>query len=114
MYCTGCGQAVSQGARFCSYCGAAVVADTTGSTADTSYPAGQQSMRRVLRRRTGKMIAGVCAGIAQTYGWDISLVRFVFAFSAILLFPVGLIAYAVAWVIFPEEPLSLPGSSVVA
>ena len=114
MYCTGCGQAVAQGARFCSFCGAAVVADNTGSVADADGRASHQGMRRVMRLRAGKMIAGVCAGIAQTYGWDVSVVRFVFAFSAILLFPVGLIGYAIAWVIFPEEPLQLPGSSVVA
>jgi phage shock protein PspC (stress-responsive transcriptional regulator) len=56
------------------------------------------------------MIAGVCAGFAIHYGWNINLVRVVTALVAIFT-GVGAIAYLVAWVIIPEEPYSLPAKS---
>jgi phage shock protein C len=57
------------------------------------------------------MIAGVCAGFALHYGWNLNLVRLVTALVA-LFTGVGAIAYLVAWVIIPEEPYALPAKSL--
>jgi phage shock protein PspC (stress-responsive transcriptional regulator) len=56
------------------------------------------------------MIAGVCAGFAQHYGWDLNLVRIITALI-IVLTGVGAIAYIAAWVIIPETPYALPVKS---
>jgi len=56
------------------------------------------------------MIAGVCAGFALHYGWDLNLVRIITALI-IILTGVGAIAYIIAWVIIPEEPYALPAKS---
>jgi phage shock protein C len=55
------------------------------------------------------MIAGVCAGFALHYGWDLSLVRVVTALM-IVLTGVGLFAYLAAWIIIPEAPYALPAT----
>lgn len=48
------------------------------------------------------MIAGVCAGIAEYFGWDVTLFRVVFVLGSILsvAFP-GILVYIVLWVVMP-------------
>jgi phage shock protein PspC (stress-responsive transcriptional regulator) len=57
---------------------------------------------RTLVRSRDKMIAGVCAGIAEYFGWDITLFRVVFVLASILsvAFP-GILVYIVFWVVMP-------------
>jgi phage shock protein C len=49
------------------------------------------------------MIGGVCAGIAQHYGWDVTLVRLVLVLC-VLCGGFGLLAYLIAWIVIPEAP----------
>jgi len=65
---------------------------------------------QLVRPRYPRMIGGVCAGFAQHYGWDLSLVRVVTALM-IVCTGVGLIAYIAAWIIIPEAPYILPEST---
>lgn len=61
-------------------------------------------MQKRLFRSRNKIIAGVCAGIADYLGWDTGLVRLIYLlvtfFSAA--FP-GVIVYILLWIIIPEE-----------
>jgi phage shock protein C len=99
-YCSHCGQQVSAGASYCPGCGQALGGARAGVTA--AVPA----QRRLVRPRLGRMIAGVCQGVAVTYGWDPTLVRVVFVLLACFS-GVGLILYVVMWIAAPEEPLLL-------
>ena len=58
---------------------------------------------RRLTRSTNKMIAGVCAGIAEYFGWEVTLVRVVYVLVSILsvAFP-GIFVYIVLWVLMPK------------
>ena len=58
---------------------------------------------RRLTRSRNKMISGVCAGIAEYFGWDVTLFRVVFVLVSILsvAFP-GIIVYLVLWVVMPQ------------
>jgi phage shock protein C len=58
---------------------------------------------RRLTRSKNKMIAGVCAGIAEYFGWDTTLFRVVFVVVSILsvAFP-GIVVYLVLWVVMPR------------
>lgn len=47
------------------------------------------------------MIAGVCAGIANRYGWPVNRVRLLFVLSCVLPGPQFLI-YLVLWVVMPK------------
>ena len=60
---------------------------------------------RRLTRSRNKMIAGVCAGIAEYFGWEVTLFRVVYVIVSILsaAFP-GILVYIVLWVVMPEAP----------
>ena len=61
--------------------------------------------RRLYRSRDDRMIAGVCGGIAEYFGWDPTLVRVGYVLLSVfsVAFP-GIIAYIVMAVIIPERP----------
>jgi phage shock protein C len=58
---------------------------------------------RRLTRSRNKMIAGVCAGIAEYFGWEVTLFRVVFVLVSILsvAFP-GILVYLVLWMVMPR------------
>ena len=39
--------------------------------------------QKLTRPRTGRMLSGVCAGLANFFGLDVSLVRIVYTFATI-------------------------------
>jgi phage shock protein PspC (stress-responsive transcriptional regulator) len=57
-----------------------------------------------LTRSNSRVIAGVCAGLAEWLGWDIALVRVLYLVISIFSagFP-GILAYIILWIIMPEE-----------
>ena len=48
-------------------------------------------------------MAGVCAGIAEYFGVDVTLVRVIVAAIAVITGGAGVLAYLVAWAIIPDE-----------
>lgn len=66
---------------------------------------GNGSGRRLARSASNRMICGVCAGIAEYFNWDPTIVRLVWVGASILLGAgfMGLIAYFIAAVIMPER-----------
>lgn len=61
--------------------------------------------RKLYRSRTNRMIAGVCAGLADFFGIDPTVVRLVFVAGALLGFGSFVFIYLVLFIIVPEEPL---------
>ena len=62
-------------------------------------------MNRTLYRDTQNgMLAGVCAGIAEYFGWDATWVRLGWALFT-LLGGSGLLAYLIAAIIIPKKPV---------
>jgi phage shock protein C len=57
----------------------------------------------LVRRRDNRIIAGVCAGVADYLGMDANLVRLVLAVLTLFTVGTGVIAYAIAWAVIPEE-----------
>ncbi|MCA2211271.1 PspC domain-containing protein [Jidongwangia harbinensis] len=55
----------------------------------------------LVRPRHGKMIAGVCAGLADRFGLSRGLVRVGFVLFG--LFGVGELVYLVLWVLIPRS-----------
>ena len=97
MYCSSCGKEIPDTFNFCSHCG--VPRGTTDSASTVPRAA------RVLRRpREDRKIGGVCGGLANYMGIDVTLVR-VIALCLIFWPPAsGLILYIVCWILMPEEP----------
>jgi phage shock protein C len=65
--------------------------------------------KRLLRLRNGRMVAGVCAGLAVYFGVDVNLVRLGFGVLSIF-YGLGILVYLIAWAILPEEG---EGSSIL-
>ncbi len=68
-----------------------------GETAEERKP------RELTRSRNDRAIAGVCAGIAEFFGWETALVRLI----ALLLFLFGglsLWVYVILWILLPQAP----------
>jgi phage shock protein C len=57
----------------------------------------------LVRSRKGRIAAGVCAGIAEYFGMDVTLVRVIAAVIAVITGGAGVLAYLAAWAIIPEE-----------
>ncbi|MFO7866330.1 MAG: PspC domain-containing protein [Candidatus Aminicenantes bacterium] len=60
--------------------------------------------KKLYRSKSKKMIGGVCAGLAQYFDLDVSLLRLIFVAAAIVtaFFPV-FVFYIVAWIIIPGK-----------
>lgn len=102
IYCAGCGKALGDDARFCSACGRSV---GNGGAFTGAVPVLRPPF---IRPRAGRKIAGVCQGLANHLGWDVTILRVITVVLAILTFPLGVIAYLIFWLVVPEEPLVMP------
>jgi phage shock protein PspC (stress-responsive transcriptional regulator) len=58
--------------------------------------------KRLYRAREGRVVAGVCAGLAAYFGVDPTLVRLAFALVTVF-GGIGVLLYLVAWIVIPEE-----------
>ena len=59
--------------------------------------------KALVRSWDGRMLAGVCAGVAGYFGLDVTLVRVIWAVVSVITGGAGVLAYLVAWVIIPGE-----------
>jgi phage shock protein C len=66
----------------------------------------QKSMKKKLTRSDNKMIAGVCAGIAEYFGWDVTLVRVIYVLLSVFsaAFP-GILVYIILWIVMPRAEI---------
>lgn len=61
------------------------------------------SEKKLTRSRSNRMIAGVCAGIANYLGLDPTMVRIGYALLSIFTAFAGVIVYIILWMIMPEK-----------
>ena len=61
------------------------------------------SDKRLYRARGDRKLAGVCAGIAEYFGWDPTLVRVGWILLT-LLGGSGVLLYLILWLVMPEAP----------
>ena len=57
----------------------------------------------LTRPQHGRVIAGVCAGLAERFGWNANVVRLLFLLSCLLPGP-QFVIYLVLWVLIPKAP----------
>ncbi len=59
----------------------------------------------LYRSKKNRLLGGVCAGLAEWLGWDVTLVRVLYVLISIfsVAFP-GIIAYIILWIVMPEDP----------
>lgn len=91
MYCNACGKAIPDDARLCSYCGHPVAGSQGGAESRSEW----------VRPRQGRRIGGVCLGVAQHFGWNVTAVRLVWLLLFLFAGTGGLL-YLILWVIMPN------------
>jgi phage shock protein C len=105
MYCTRCGGQNTDGSRYCTVCGASLSGDPAGTAPGAgyapAYPAAAPG-KRLRRVMAEKKIAGVCAGFAEYFDMDVTLVRLIWVGLVLLPPAPGVIIYIVAWIILPR------------
>lgn len=91
MICGRCAKTLEPESIYCRYCGTRVSADG--------------SPRRLRRRPDEGRIGGVCAGMAEYFNTDVTLVRTACVVLTVIpgLLIGGLVGYLVAWVLIPAE-----------
>ena len=97
-FCPQCGKQFVPDANFCSACGAHALPS----------PPAISIASQIVRPRHPRMVAGVCSGIAIHYGWDVALVRILYAIFVCLTLSTGLVVYAAAWLLLPDAQYALP------
>ena len=103
MFCNKCGKPMEAGARFCPMCGTA----HEGTATRQPFAGAFRGSGQLVRSRARRMIGGVCAGFADHYGWDLTVVRLITV--AITLFTgLPVLVYIAAWIIIPDGQYALP------
>src|SRR3974390_751496 len=108
MQCQNCHKELAEGTKFCSTCGAqqAGVAGTPG----TAVP----PAKRLMRSSRDKKLGGVCAGVAEYFDLDPTIVRVVWLL-VVLFGGTGLLIYLVLWIVLPLAPsgvsMTVPGTA---
>jgi phage shock protein PspC (stress-responsive transcriptional regulator) len=98
MICTNCQKEIADGSKFCYNCGARLSADAPPHPAYSAMPA-----KRLMRSSRDKKLGGVCAGLADYFDLDPTIVRVVWLL-AIFLGGTGILAYLVLWIVLPLAP----------
>ncbi len=94
MNCAQCGKAIEIESSFCRFCGAAA-----GAPQPPAH-------RRLVRRPDEGRLGGVCAGMAEYFETDVTLMRLAWVILTLVPGAIlgGLIAYLAAWLIIPAVP----------
>ena len=67
-----------------------------------TYEPSSNGTKRLYQARDGRVVAGVCAGLATYFGVDPTLVRL--AFALVMVFGgIGALLFLCAWIVIPEE-----------
>lgn len=70
------------------------------------------SGKKLYRSRSQKMISGVCGGLAEYFEIDVSVVRILWVIGTLLSIGLGVLAYVIMLIIFPENPEELNNKKV--
>jgi phage shock protein C len=99
MICPSCQKEIADGSKFCYNCGARLTSDAPHPAAAT-YVA---PAKRLMRSSRDKKLGGVCAGLADYFDLDATIVRVVWLL-AIFLGGTGVLAYLILWIVLPLAP----------
>jgi phage shock protein C len=72
----------------------------------------EPNRKKQMFRSNNKMLAGVCAGIAEYFDIDPSLVRLGYALLSIASFGMGLVVYIILMILLPQAPVTSDTTSI--
>ena len=106
MICPNCQKDIAAGSKFCYNCGARQPETASAVPPPPAY----QARKRLVRSTNDRKIAGVCAGLADYFDLDATVIRIVWL-VAVLCAGTGLLAYVILWIALPEGLTGLPATS---
>jgi len=107
MTCPNCQKDIAVGSKFCYSCGA----KQTETAASAPPPAYQP--KRFVRSTNDRKIAGVCAGVADYFDIDPTIIRILWALATLIPGP-NIIAYIIIWIAADEGPTGMARTSATA
>jgi phage shock protein PspC (stress-responsive transcriptional regulator) len=90
--CPYCAEQIRAEAIKCRYCGSMVSASALSGLSG-----------EWVRKESGRMIAGVCAGLAERFAVSVTVIRLAFVLGFFFSGGAALILYFVLWVVMPLE-----------
>lgn len=96
MTCPNCQKEIIAASNYCYNCGA-----RQPGNAPPAFS--QRSPKRLVRSSNDKKIGGVCAGLADYFDIETSIVRIV-ALILFLIYGVGFLTYVILWIALPLGP----------
>jgi phage shock protein C len=105
MVCNSCQRNIADGSRFCYNCGARQV--VTGAPDVASVTGGP---KKLMRSSADKKLGGVCAGLAEYFDMDVTLVR-VLWLLVVLCGGTGILLYIILWIVLPLAPVNVVAQS---
>lgn len=60
-------------------------------------------MKRLIRPKKGRKLAGVCIAFSNYFGVDVTVVRLIFIFLGLPGGMPGVVLYILCWIVIPEE-----------
>lgn len=109
MICSNCQKEIADGSNFCYNCGSKQAA--AAQAASTPPPPYAPPLRkRLVRSINDRKIAGVCAGLADYFDLDPTIVRVVWLLATLVPGP-NIIAYVILWIALPEGYTGVAPSS---
>ena len=100
MVCPKCSKEVADGSKFCYSCGAPLAGQAAAPGAASAVP-----VKRLMRSSRDKKVGGVCAGLADYFDLDPTLVRIVWLL-AVFFAGTGFLIYIILWIALPLAPAS--------
>ena len=107
MICSKCQKEIADGSKFCYSCGTKLAADARGAGAPPPPPAAVYAPPKKLVRSTNdRKLGGVCAGLADYFDIDTTLVRVLWLLATLIPGP-NILVYIVLWIVLPQGPTGL-------
>ena len=108
MICPNCQKDIAIGSKFCYNCGA-----KQPETPAPGFSPQTGGKKKLMRSSTDKKIAGVCAGLADYFDMDPTVIR-VLWLVAVLCAGTGILAYIILWIVLPLAPAGVIPTSAAA
>ena len=84
------------------------------SRSDKTEGEKKDSDRKLYRSRKQKMVGGVCGGLSEYFDIDVSVIRVLWVVGTLLSIGLGILAYIIMLIIFPEQPEELDDKKVTS
>jgi phage shock protein C len=105
MICSNCQKEIVDGSKFCYNCGA-----RQQEAGAVPPPPAYVQPKRLVRSSNNQKIAGVCAGVADYFDMDVTLVRVLWLLATLVPGP-NIIAYVIMWIVLPLGPTGVPAGA---